>query len=244
MPIDQPEISKADREINISLTGNAFIMGQPVLMKIIYKNISDKKVAFREPVKDRGVILKIISSDGAFEELPFGRKEHRAIEGGYRYVVEEAEEISLKPDESYEFELDLIERWPEMFPPGRYLVSVMDETDNSEDEITIKSNSLDFRMFVRTESIPVLLQWATSSEKSYDVKKFSVDFIKRFYPEFDLHIDNPNESQLKSNLEMVQKFSSWWESNKNGDEVQRKIGTINESVTNAELPGEESDEQE
>ena len=215
------------KQILIVTPTERFEVGESIPLTVKYINRTQAPMTFRDPAKTWEVKLAVSDASDVKTEVPFGRKIYYKGENYERISIEDAEDVSLEPDESYAFDCDIGLRWPALFEPGRRTIRVVDYYDDAE---TVSSDNIFLLMVFSVESIDRLLNMAGNEESSVDARMFAARWIGEFYPEFRIAVENPTEDQEIENRQAIEAAREWWRTNRDTPETVAKIKEINKSA--------------
>lgn len=218
-------------QIRISVEDGKHSLGGSIVLTANYLNTSDGSVSFREPIKMWEVKLQVIHNpdkkqEGTVEEVPFGRIfYYKRDDGLERSTIEEAETISLAPDEQYQFNYDVAARWPDFFLPGTNLANIIDLSD---DDVTLVSNQIPSQVVYDESTFPILLATVSDKEAPIESREFAVARIKKNYPAFAFVVkkDVSVQDQDDNNKQLIQ-AQLWWQSHANDVNVKQLMETLN-----------------
>jgi len=217
--------------INIALKSKSFIIGAPMPMTVTFVNTTDHPVRMKQPDKVWEVRLEVTSLGGLVEDEGFGRIfMERPEEGSQRYVEEDAEIITLKPEEDYSFACDVARRFPQMLTPGIHVLRVIDV---NKEEYTAASNPLDVTITLTQESVPRLMATIGDTTFEQEYREWAAEWLQRlkqdFRPQFAA-TDDPDSiregCETATRLEL-NKFRTWWATTENSETALRRIQEIN-----------------
>jgi len=227
MNTEEPEV-----KIEISLPEREYIIGGEMPLTVTYRNNTQAAITIKEPEKVWETRLKVTPESGMAEDEGFGRiYMSRPDEDTHRYVVERAEDITLKPDGIYSYKSDLLQRFPDMFPPGNFRLRVVDVT---RDEDTLASDYIPVTIKFSRESVPRLMNQLGDPGQETRVRQWAARWIKEFRDDFNPLFAEPGASkeQIAASEESIKKelsaFRNWWATAQDSDEVTRIVRDINE----------------
>lgn len=220
MAKDEPE-----RSIQLALEGEEHSLGMPIKATVTYRNLSASNQTFREPEKDKDVRLGVFSGDEMVGEVRFGKMIRYMFEGKNRLTIEDADEVSIGPGEEYSFDYDLAGRWPDLFPPGRHQLKIVDYTTEEEG---LFSNPVEAVVLYERESFLRLLEILRDEEAEVLAHEFASRWIGSLYPDFAFIAVEPTDEQSAESARQIQAAETWWESHKEDSSVAQRITEINE----------------
>ena len=209
------------RAIHLAAEPKAYPMGGSIPIRVRYQNKGQSSTSFREPKRTWEVKLAIRSNGEAPVAVPFGRILQKTVNGMFKWSVEDAEQVTLKPGESHEFEEDAGKRWPEQFPLGFHDLQVVDVTN---DAAPLKSNVAEIRIVYDTTTFPDLLALGSEKDARPDVVAFAAKWIATLYPEFRV-------TPLPGPAEFAE-AKAWWAAHGMDQGIQRRIVRINAEAAN------------
>lgn len=220
--------------IHISLEETQFQCGHPIPLRVEFRNDGATATTFRQPERTWELAL-VVGAPGT-EPAPFGKTFVSNYGGVFRRSIEDADEITLAPGETYAFVEDVGTRWPHLFPPGARQLYLIDRRDSGE----VVSNTVSAQILFAEEALPKLFELlerklpdphapTKSSEEALvvTIRQFAADWIGKLVPGFQLDVtpsDAAAEARYQSSLAEAR---SYWEQHRGSPSVLAKIQEIN-----------------
>lgn len=237
------------KEITVALNKKEFILGESLPLAVSYRNVSGAPLQFEQPDKRPGVYLDLASTYGESNRLRLMRIRIEELEdGAMAQVAEEAKTISLAPGRTYDFSVDLVERFASMFPPGEYRLKIIDKTDRNQ---SIESNEAPARIQFVGESVPRLMNVVGNETNESSFRYWAASWLQKlkadFRPQFAVPGDPDSVRQgcrEATRLEL-DKVRAWWATAQNSDATRAAIRNINDAHfrVEEEKNDEESEEE-
>lgn len=206
----------------ISLTASTGHVGMAssLVVAVQYSNETNRAFHFREPAKRWETRLQIRGEEGEVHEVRLGRLTRVPTQHGSRIIVEPANDIDLPPGGRYEFELDVGRKWPELLPPGRHFLRIIDELwepppRSPEAEVTIVYDAA---------TPPHLLALLRDTQRSDEARGFAARWLDALNPQF-----NAREA-LRSSVEAlhaaVGRYEEWWRQQSGNSQVLARLSAL------------------
>jgi hypothetical protein len=204
------------RAVYLSAEPKAYPMGGSIPIRVRYQNRGQSSTSFREPKRSWEVKLAIHSHAAAEVSVAFGRILQNTVNGMFKWSVEDAEQVTLMPGESHEFQEDAGKRWPEQFSLGFHNLQVIDVTN---DAAPLKSNVVEVRIVYDSTTFPDLLVLGSAKDARPDVVAFAAKWIAALHPEFRV-TPPPGAADFTA-------ATSWWAAHGMEPGIQRRIVRLN-----------------
>ena len=211
------------RAIEIRIEAKNYSLGGPVLLVVRYYNRTEHELIFREPSKTWEVFLSV-TTNGKETKYPFGRISSSEVACIRRKILEVFNDVTVQAHQSYEFEYNVGQRWPELFLPGTTRICVKDYTDDSE---TIESNKIEIGVVFDKISFTHLLSILEDDKATNESRIFACTWIAKLYKDFIFNVNTNSEAEKNENQKNITKAKSWWDNHKTDSRVGKVIDNLN-----------------
>lgn len=211
-------------DIKISTNEPRVSVGGSLPLTVSFQNQTEKALIFRERNKTWEVQLRVTDSAGATVQRAFGVILRTDWNGISRKVLENAKEITLPPGGTHAFQSDVLHRWPDLFPPGRYTLRVIDLSD---DQTTLQSNTLEIECLFSIDSMNGLLEILRTDKKDPASDEFALAWLNRFYPEETVRVREALKTDRSSIAGLLDELLKKWRQDQQRTEVLRQLDEIN-----------------
>jgi len=214
------------KSILLSNSKKEFALGEQICLEVKYQNIGNISFTFRDPAKTWEVMLEVVNlSDSSTQRLPFGKIISKIDTFGIRSEAQEpADDITIKPQEYYQFSPPIYKQHMNIFGPGIYQMKVIDCTNDDE---TVISNVMDITIEAKKVSFEYLITICSDDNQSIDNREFAVRWIKEIFPDFAYKLEDSTEKEKMLNEKMIEKSIEWWRRHKDNSDVSKNILSIN-----------------
>lgn len=218
------------KQIAITLPKNTYSLGEPMPLHVTYTNTGHGVISLREPKRTWEVGVNVIDLDGNEAQVHLGRKILKKADNMESVSSEPAATIGLDPGKQYTFDCDLVDRFPDVLPPGTFSLYLQDRTTDSA---SIESNRIKVNVFFTVESVTFLLQTASDKTKEPFARRTAVKWLSRLKRDFSPKIPNLNDpDSVKQECETLtakelKQFRVWWGTAQVTTEVTEIIERIN-----------------
>lgn len=225
-------------QITVSTPETQYQLAHPLPLKVTYTNQGHSAVTMREPERTWEVALVVsLPGSGTLEgQAAFGKLFYTNYQGVERRSIEDANDVTLAPGQSYSFSEDIGSRWPHLLGPGKRQLKVIDRTV----EPALESNAVEVHLLIAPESVPPLLHLAEHSKGSNDPnavssedtaalanREFAVKWLAEIHPGFTLRIPSPDAATEARNLAEVTRLREWWQRSQDDLELLNRIIELN-----------------
>ena len=233
------------KEITVALNKEEFVLGEPLPLAVTYKNVSGSSLQFEEPDKRRGVYIDAVSTYGESNRLRLMPVKVEELEdGATAYVAPEAKTISLAPGRTYDFSVDVVERFVSMFPPGEYRLKIIDKSDRNR---PVESNEVTIRMRFVEESIPRLMSIVGGESRESSFRYWAASWLQKLKADFRPQFaapgapDSIRQGCREATRLELEKVRAWWATAQNSEATRATIRGINDAYFKV---GEEKTDEE
>lgn len=222
--------------IKISTPLTQYLLTESIPLEVVYENIGPDVAVFREPARTWEVAL-VTSVDHAQERVdPLGKLFYYRDQDKERRSIEDADDVTLQPNQRYPFVEDVGKRFPQSLGPGRVAVRVFDRSytpalvsNELTLEVVLGQGSFERLFELAAEAPPPVDPHTQSSEdqNALERRRFAASLIEQFYPDLKLELPAPTLSAESKNQASVRAAKAWWSQHQGSAEVVQKLKQLN-----------------
>jgi hypothetical protein len=120
-------------------------------------------------------------------------------------VIEEARDIDLAPGQHFDFEVDAGGKWPELLPPGRHALQIIDELW----EPSPRSSEATVEVVYDEGAPPRLLGLLRDDQRSPETRQFAAAWLDALHGDFALRQAAVTASPTLTAA--LQRYQAWWQ---------------------------------
>jgi|JI8StandDraft_1071087.scaffolds.fasta_scaffold217873_2 hypothetical protein len=214
------DVGNAAPHISLRTSTGRVGMATSLMVAVQYTNASNREMHFREPAKRWETRLQIRGEEGEPHEVRLGRLTRVRTQHGSRVVVEPANDIDLPPGGRFEFELDVGEKWPELLPPGRHFMRIVDElwdppARSEEAEVTIVCDAA---------TPPRLFALLRDTQRGDEARRFAATWLDALNP--DLNLREAMRGSAEALHSAIRRSEAWWRQQDGNSQVLARLSAL------------------
>lgn len=214
------DVANAAPRISIRASTGRVAMANSLRLAVQYTNPGNREMHFREPAKRWETRLQIRGEEGEPHEVRLGRLTRVPTQHGSRVIVEPANDIDLPPGGRFAFEIDVGEKWPELLPPGRHFLRIVDELwepppRSEEAEVTIVYDAA---------TPPRLFALLRDTQRSDEARRFAATWLDALNPELNLRAAMRGSAEALQSA--IRRSEDWWRQQSGSSQVLAQLSAL------------------